>query len=95
MPKPKLAGKNAYKLLGVSETSSLAEIKATFRKLAKETHPDLAQSHHHSSASYQFFRILDAYEVLLIVLWKVIFRSVFWCFEVVAVCCLQKMFPIF
>ncbi|KAF7134582.1 hypothetical protein RHSIM_Rhsim08G0100500 [Rhododendron simsii] len=37
MPKPELAGKNAYKLLGISETSSLAEIKARFRKLAKET----------------------------------------------------------
>ncbi|RAL40738.1 hypothetical protein DM860_008436 [Cuscuta australis] len=37
-------GPNAYELLGVSETSSFSEIKASFRKLAKETHPDLAQT---------------------------------------------------
>ncbi|KAI8542062.1 hypothetical protein RHMOL_Rhmol08G0109600 [Rhododendron molle] len=59
-----LAGKNAYELLGVSETSSFAEIKASFRKLAKETHPDLAQTHNHSFASDQFVRILAAYEIL-------------------------------
>ncbi|XP_059623981.1 uncharacterized protein LOC132266966 isoform X2 [Cornus florida] len=58
------AGLNAYDLLGVSETSSFAEIKASFRKLAKETHPDLAQSHKDSSASQRFVRILAAYEIL-------------------------------
>lgn len=72
-----LAGKNAYELLGVSETSSFAEIKASFRKLAKETHPDLAQTHNHSSASDQFVRILAAYEVLSIVWSKVIVFGVF------------------
>ncbi|KAK9265453.1 hypothetical protein L1049_010787 [Liquidambar formosana] len=54
------AGENAYDVLGVSETSSFAEIKASFRKLAKETHPDLADS----SASRRFVRILAAYEIL-------------------------------
>ncbi|KAL6993819.1 hypothetical protein U1Q18_011932 [Sarracenia purpurea var. burkii] len=64
-----LAGKNAYDLLGVSETSSFAEIKASFRKLAKETHPDLAsQAPNHSSASHRFVQILAAYEVLSILL---------------------------
>jgi len=54
---------NAYELLGVSETSSFTEIKASFRKLAKETHPDLAESSHDSSASRRFVQILAAYEV--------------------------------
>ncbi|KAJ1414517.1 DnaJ domain containing protein [Sesbania bispinosa] len=54
---------NAYELLGVSETSSFAEIKASFRKLAKETHPDLAESRNDSTASRRFVQILAAYEV--------------------------------
>ncbi|KAM7516469.1 hypothetical protein LguiA_006052 [Lonicera macranthoides] len=61
---PQFAGKNAYDLLGVSETSSFADIKSSFRKLAKETHPDLAQSPSDSSASQRFVQILAAYEIL-------------------------------
>ncbi|KAB2036810.1 hypothetical protein ES319_D03G028300v1 [Gossypium barbadense] len=58
-------GENAYDILGVAETSSFAEIKASFRKLAKETHPDLADSKNDSSASSNsFIRILAAYEIL-------------------------------
>lgn len=55
---------NAYELLGVSETSSFAEIKASFHKLAKQTHPDLVQSDNDSDASRRFVQILAAYEVL-------------------------------
>ncbi|KAK4262372.1 hypothetical protein QN277_027940 [Acacia crassicarpa] len=55
---------NAYELLGVSQTSSFAEIKASFRRLAKETHPDLADSISDSSASGRFVQILAAYEIL-------------------------------
>lgn len=55
---------NAYDILGVAETSSFAEIKASFRKLAKETHPDLVHSENDSSASKHFVRILAAYEIL-------------------------------
>ncbi|KAK7406479.1 hypothetical protein VNO78_08106 [Psophocarpus tetragonolobus] len=55
---------NAYELLGVSETSSFDEIKASFRKLAKETHPDLAKSRNDSTASRRFVQILAAYEIL-------------------------------
>ncbi|KAA8522625.1 hypothetical protein F0562_013014 [Nyssa sinensis] len=57
-------GRNAYDLLGVTETSSFAQIKASFRKLAKETHPDLAHSKNDSSASQRFVQILAAYEIL-------------------------------
>ncbi|CAL5187824.1 unnamed protein product [Lathyrus oleraceus] len=55
---------NAYELLEVCETSSFAEIKASFRKLAKETHPDLAESKNDSTASRRFVQILAAYEIL-------------------------------
>nr|CAN81456.1 hypothetical protein VITISV_039225 [Vitis vinifera] len=58
-------GENAYDLLGVSESSSFDEIKASFRKLAKETHPDLAHSNNDSTASQRFIQILAAYENIL------------------------------
>ena len=59
-------GESAYDILGVAETSSFADIKASFRRLAKETHPDLAESKNDSSASStRFVEILAAYEVLL------------------------------
>ncbi|GKU94847.1 hypothetical protein SLEP1_g8282 [Rubroshorea leprosula] len=57
-------GENAYRILEVAETSSFQEIKASFRKLAKETHPDLAQFKSDSSASKRFVQILAAYEIL-------------------------------
>lgn len=61
--RPEFTGENAYDILEVSESSSLAEIKASFHKLAKQTHPDLA---HHSNAfnSHRFIQILAAYEIL-------------------------------
>lgn len=68
---PDFDGMNAYDILGVSQTSSSAEIKASFCKLAKETHPDLAHSQNHSSyASKKFIQVLAAYEVLLFLIWK-------------------------
>ncbi|XP_010446655.1 PREDICTED: uncharacterized protein LOC104729417 isoform X2 [Camelina sativa] len=55
---------NAYVILNVSETSSIAEIKASFRRLAKETHPDLVDSKKDPSNSLRFVQILAAYEIL-------------------------------
>ncbi|ESQ53334.1 hypothetical protein EUTSA_v10024891mg [Eutrema salsugineum] len=55
---------NAYDILSVSEFSSIAEIKASFRRLAKETHPDLIDSKKDSSTSIRFVQILAAYEIL-------------------------------
>ncbi|XP_048531874.1 uncharacterized protein LOC125510672 [Triticum urartu] len=54
------AGGNAYDVLGVGETSSSAEIKASFHRLAKETHPDVAAA----AGSRRFLQILAAYEIL-------------------------------
>ncbi|KAM0951456.1 putative DnaJ domain, Chaperone J-domain superfamily [Dioscorea sansibarensis] len=53
-------GKSAYEVLGVSESCSGAEIKASFRRLAKETHPDVSPSSDDST----FLEILAAYEIL-------------------------------
>ncbi|XP_026657907.2 uncharacterized protein LOC103700810 isoform X1 [Phoenix dactylifera] len=58
------AGKSAYEVLEVSETSSFAEIKDSFRKLAKETHPDVSPSPDDPAASQRFLQILAAYEIL-------------------------------
>ncbi|KAI3953213.1 hypothetical protein MKX01_042208 [Papaver californicum] len=59
------AGENAYDILRVSESSSFDEIKASFRKLAKETHPDLVgSSSSDPSSSQRFVQILAAYEIL-------------------------------
>ncbi|KFK30367.1 hypothetical protein AALP_AA7G252000 [Arabis alpina] len=52
---------NAYDILNVSESSSIGEIKASFRRLAKETHPDLVKS---KKDSLRFVQILAAYEIL-------------------------------
>nr|BAJ98980.1 predicted protein [Hordeum vulgare subsp. vulgare] len=54
------AGSNAYDVLGVGETSSSVEIKASFHRLAKETHPDVAAA----AGSRRFLQILAAYEIL-------------------------------
>ena len=57
------SGRSAYEVLSVPETSSPAEIKASFRKLAKETHPDICSACEPSVASRRFLQILAAYEV--------------------------------
>ncbi|XP_051178137.1 uncharacterized protein [Lolium perenne] len=54
------ASSNAYDVLGVGETSSTTEIKASFHRLAKETHPDVAAA----AGSRRFLQILAAYEIL-------------------------------
>ncbi|KAL9689937.1 hypothetical protein QQ045_010328 [Rhodiola kirilowii] len=58
------SGINAYDLLDLPETSSFEEIKASFRKLAKETHPDVAGAKTGATASQRFVDILAAYEIL-------------------------------
>lgn len=52
---------NLYQLLGVSETSTLREVKTAYKGLAKAFHPDINPS---KSAEEQFKKITAAYTVL-------------------------------
>ena len=54
--------KDYYEILGVPRTASDAEIKKSFRKLAREYHPDVAKDK--KSAEEKFKEINEAYEVL-------------------------------
>jgi len=54
--------KDYYKILGVSKGADIAEIKQTFRKLARQYHPDVNPGN--KSAEEKFKDINEAYEVL-------------------------------
>ena len=53
--------KNYYKILGVKPNASSGEIKRSFRKLAKELHPDVNDS---QDAHNRFTGVNEAYEIL-------------------------------
>ncbi|KAF7266290.1 dnaJ heat shock protein family member shriveled [Rhynchophorus ferrugineus] len=57
-----LAGRDFYKILGVSKGASLHEIKKAYRRLAKELHPD--KNKDDEDASKKFQDLGAAYEVL-------------------------------
>ena len=54
--------KDYYQTLGVSRTASDADIKKSFRKLAREHHPDVAKDKKKSEEKFK--EINEAYEVL-------------------------------
>ena len=54
--------KDYYEVLGVSRTASEEEIKKSFRKLARQYHPDVAKTK--KGAEEKFKEINEAYEVL-------------------------------
>ena len=54
--------KDYYQILGVPRTASDADIKKSFRKLAREYHPDVAKNK--KQAEEKFKEINEAYEVL-------------------------------
>ncbi|NJO33310.1 MAG: J domain-containing protein, partial [Rhodospirillales bacterium] len=50
-----------YKVLGLEKTASEDDIRRTFRKLAKELHPDMNPD---KSAAERFRQVSDAYEIV-------------------------------
>ena len=54
--------KDYYAILGVPRTASADELKKSFRKLAREFHPDVAKDK--KRAEEKFKEINEAYEVL-------------------------------
>ncbi|MEA2348615.1 MAG: molecular chaperone DnaJ, partial [Thermoleophilaceae bacterium] len=54
--------RDAYEVLGVARGASETEIKKSFRKLARELHPDVNQ--HDAAAEEKFKEAGEAYEVL-------------------------------
>jgi curved DNA-binding protein len=53
-----------YETLGISKTASEKEIKQSYRKLARQHHPDLHQGDAKATAEEKFKLINEAYEVL-------------------------------
>src|SRR5512138_3636166 len=57
-----MAGKDYYTTLGVSRTASEKEIKAAYRRLARQYHPDVNPGN--KAAEEKFKEINEAHEVL-------------------------------
>lgn len=58
-----LAGRDFYKILGVSRNANVNQIKKAYRKLAKELHPD--KNKNDPNAQDKFQDLGAAYEVLV------------------------------
>jgi curved DNA-binding protein CbpA len=52
-----------YRLLELTSTASLEDVKSSYRRLARQLHPDV--NPHNSKAQDQFIRITEAYKALI------------------------------
>lgn len=59
-----LAGRDFYKILGLSRSATTREIKKTYRKLSLEMHPD--KNPNDPKAQEKFQELTQAYEGLLV-----------------------------
>src|SRR5512136_1432960 len=57
-----MAGKDYYKILGVTRTAADKDIKAAYRRLARQYHPDVNPGN--KAAEEKFKEINEAYEVI-------------------------------
>jgi len=57
-----MSKRDYYEILGVSRNCSVEELKASYRKLAKESHPDRNPDDH--TAEHRFKEASEAYEIL-------------------------------
>lgn len=62
MFKPGTKGKDYYAILGVDKKADAKEIKAAYRKLARQYHPDLNPNN--AEAEQKFKEVSEAYDVL-------------------------------
>lgn len=53
--------KDYYRILGIAQSSTVDDIKSAFRKLARQTHPDLSGDMHNYE---RFVLVREAYDVL-------------------------------
>jgi curved DNA-binding protein CbpA len=53
-----------YDVLGISSTASYDDIKSSFHKLARQSHPDKQQHQQHPTTVVNFKRIQQAWEIL-------------------------------
>lgn len=56
--------KDYYQILGVNKSSSDADIKKAYRKLAREHHPDMVKDSDKEASERKFKEINEAYQVL-------------------------------
>src|SRR4051794_23992877 len=54
-------GRDYYELLGIARDASEQDIKRSFRKLARELHPDVSEA---PDAGERFREVAEAYQVL-------------------------------
>ena len=54
---------NYYRLLGLNSGAKLEEIKSSYRRLARQYHPDINPGNQEAQA--QFIRLTEAYKLLM------------------------------